>query len=358
MPPEAPVVAFHAPLKAPDHPTPSGDRTIARLMLAALARAGFAPVLASRLRTLDRTGDAAVQARLRAEADAEVRRLCAGPRPTLWFTYHCHYKAPDLIGPVVARAFGVPYVIAEPSFAAHRLEGAWAGFATATAEALKAADRLLWTPPRDRPGLAALCGEARLVHLPAFLDPGGEPARRPPGDGPLRLLVVAMMRDGDKAASYAALAAALARVRLPFTLDVVGDGPARAEVTAWLQPFAPRLNGAIDDAARLRAAMEAADLLVWPGVGEGVGMVYLEAQAAALPCLAEDRPAQASILYPGLPRTAPGDPAALAAAIDAAAADRAALAVLGRAARAHVLAHHSLDAAAATLRTTLEPLIR
>jgi glycosyltransferase involved in cell wall biosynthesis len=87
-------------------------------------------------------------------------------------------------------------------------------------------------------------------------------------------------------------------------------------------------------------------------------MVYLEAQAAGLPCLAEDRPAQASILCPGLPRTAPGDAAALAAAIDVAAADRAALAALGRAARAHVLAHHSLDAAAATLRKTLEPLIR
>jgi glycosyltransferase involved in cell wall biosynthesis len=358
MPPEAPVVAFHAPLKAPDHPTPSGDRTIARLMLAALERAGFAPVLASRLRTLDRTGDAAVQARLCAEAAAEVARLSAGPPPALWFTYHCHYKAPDLIGPAVARAFGVPYAIAEPSFAAHRLEGPWAGFAAATAGALRAADRLMWTTPRDRPGLAALCGEARLVHLPAFLDPGPAPAPKAPTAGPLRLLVVAMMREGDKAASYAALAAGLARVRAPFTLDVVGDGPARPAVARWLEPFAPRLHGAIDDPVRMRAVMEAAEVLVWPGVGEGVGMVYLEAQAAGLPCLAEDRPAQASLLHPDLPRVPPGDAAALAAAIEAAAADRAALAAQGRAARAHVLARHSLDAAAATLRAALDTLIR
>ena len=33
-------IAFYAPMKAPDHPTPSGDRHIARLTLQALARAG------------------------------------------------------------------------------------------------------------------------------------------------------------------------------------------------------------------------------------------------------------------------------------------------------------------------------
>jgi hypothetical protein len=33
-------IAFYAPLKAPDHPVPSGDRTIARLLLAALKQGG------------------------------------------------------------------------------------------------------------------------------------------------------------------------------------------------------------------------------------------------------------------------------------------------------------------------------
>ncbi len=49
-------VAFYAPLKAPDHPVPSGERTMARLLLRALDAAGFAPDLASTLRTRDSDG--------------------------------------------------------------------------------------------------------------------------------------------------------------------------------------------------------------------------------------------------------------------------------------------------------------
>ena len=43
-------VAFYAPLKPPDHPIPSGDRRMARVLLRALASAGQAVELASRLR--------------------------------------------------------------------------------------------------------------------------------------------------------------------------------------------------------------------------------------------------------------------------------------------------------------------
>jgi len=46
--------AFYAPLKAPDHPVPSGDRQMARLLIEALERAGLAPALACRLRSYDR----------------------------------------------------------------------------------------------------------------------------------------------------------------------------------------------------------------------------------------------------------------------------------------------------------------
>jgi hypothetical protein len=40
-----------APLKAPDHPTPSGDRTVGGWIVRALKRAGYEVELASRLRT-------------------------------------------------------------------------------------------------------------------------------------------------------------------------------------------------------------------------------------------------------------------------------------------------------------------
>lgn len=349
-------LAFYAPMKPPDHPRPSGDRLIARLTLAALDRAGLAPRTASRLRVLDLAGDPAAQARLEAEAAAEVARLLtalAADPPAGWFTYHSHYKAPDLLGPRVAGALGLPYCISEPSLSARRSDGPWGRFARASDAALAAADRLFWTTERDRPALEAAGLGDRLVHLPAFLDPG--PPVVPRGvSTPLRLLAVAMMRPGDKVESYRRLAAGLGRLDGDWRLEVIGDGPARAEVEALLAPVAGRVAflGAAGPAA-VRAAMEAADLLLWPGAGEGVGMAWLEAQAAGLPVVAEDGPAARDIVGGGVLAPA-GDPPALARAIRAAAADRA---TLSARARAHVEATHTLDAAARLLGREIGALL-
>ncbi|HSF95762.1 MAG TPA: glycosyltransferase family 1 protein, partial [Thermohalobaculum sp.] len=193
-------IAFYAPMKPPDHPNPSGDRHIARLTLKALALAGFDAECVSRLRSLDMAGDPAVQAQTIRAADTEGARLIAELRadpPALWFTYHCYYKAPDLLGPAVTRALGIPYAISEASVSPKRREGAWAGFAALSDTAISQADRLFWTTLRDRPGLEAAGHAAKMVHLPAFLDPGPAVAPRPAGQ-PLRLLTIAMMRPGDK----------------------------------------------------------------------------------------------------------------------------------------------------------------
>lgn len=343
-------------MKAPDHPTPSGDRQIARLTLAALERSGFAPWTVSRLRVLDIAGDPAVQARLEAEAEAEAARIAARLRPAppaLWFTYHCHYKAPDLVGPWVAQALEIPYVISEPSLSARRSTGPWAAFARASAAAIAAADRLFWTTARDRPELEAAGHGPKLIHLPAFLDEGPAPSPRS-ANVPPRLLTVAMMRPGDKIESYRRLAAGLAHLQSDWRLEVIGDGPARAEVEALLAPFRARvaLRGTVDDPVGLRAAYEVADLLVWPGVGEGVGMVYLEAQAAGLPVVAEDHAAQRDLVQG--PLVPPGEPACFAHAIEAALADRP---VRSAAARTCIEFRHGLHAAAVTLGGTLNGLI-
>ena len=151
--------AFYAPLKPPDHPRPSGDRTMARLLLRALAAAGVDPVLASRLRTHDPAGDPDLQARIRdasleeAEGLAARYRASPGTRPAFWFTYHCYYKAPDWIGPRVARELGIPYVVAEGSRAGKRADGPWAlGHAGAEA-ALDRADAILVMTLADREAL-------------------------------------------------------------------------------------------------------------------------------------------------------------------------------------------------------------
>ena len=354
-------VAFHAPMKSPEHPTPSGDRRIARLTLRALKLAGFDPFIASDLRSLDMQGDPDAQASLIRDADAESARLVSELRnepPSLWFTYHCYYKAPDLIGPSVAGQLGIPYVISEPSISVSRRTGRWSAFAIRSERAIAQADRLFWTTARDRPTLEAAGHAAKMTHLPAFLDPGPPPergARRE--DGPLRLLTIAMMRPGDKVESYRRLAAAVARLETPWHLTVVGDGPGEDAVRAMFQRFGPQVTfaGRIDDRAELASAMSAADLFVWPGVGEGVGMVYLEAQAAGLPVIAEDHPAARELVADPCP--APDDPGAFADAIRRL-ADAERRAGSSATARRHVVGKHSIDKAAECLQRVLGPLCR
>ena len=51
------TIAFYAPLKAPDHPVPSGDRAMARALIAALKAGGQQVTLTSDLRLFDGKGD-------------------------------------------------------------------------------------------------------------------------------------------------------------------------------------------------------------------------------------------------------------------------------------------------------------
>jgi glycosyltransferase involved in cell wall biosynthesis len=291
-------IAFHAPLKPPTHPTPSGDRKMARLLLRALGRAGHDVRLVSGLRTYARSPEPALLAELRAAADAEVRRIvgeatAGGFRPDLWFTYHLYYKAPDLIGPAVARRLGVPYVAAEASWSARRASGEWAIWQAAAEEGLRAARVIFCFAERDRSGLAAVPGlGARLIDLKPFLD--HPPLLRTPG-GPRTLepglLAVAMMRPDNKRESYLLLAGALRLVAdRRWRLTVIGDGAARAEIEAAFAALPKerlRFLGLADEMTVARE-MAGADMLVWPGVREAYGLVYLEAAAQGLPALAFD----------------------------------------------------------------------
>ena len=184
-------IAFYAPLKAPDHPAPSGDRTLARLLLAALERAGAARGwevdLASRFRSFDGAGDLERQARLRGVglrlAERLLRRYrntAPDRRPRLWFTYHLHHKAPDWLGPRVSEGLGVPYVVAEASHAAKQAGGPWGLGYESAARAIRRADTLLALHRGDVPGLEQVAADpTRIVLFPPFLGPpeGG------PGDG-------------------------------------------------------------------------------------------------------------------------------------------------------------------------------
>jgi len=301
-------IAFYAPLKSPTHGTPSGDRRIAGLLMDALARAGHRVELASAFRSYEPDGDGPRQAALREQGIALGRRLAAqwrdgGPeaRPDLWFTYHLYYKAPDWLGPEASAALGIPYVIAEASHAQKRAGGAWDTGHRGAMEAIRRADLLLCPTRDDVAGLRTVAASpGRIESLPPFLDPAPFRAAADRRDACRKdlarmhgldprvpwLAVAAMMRPGDKLASYGALARVLGQLRdLPWRLLVAGDGPARAEVEAAFAAAVPErvaFLGALslDEVA---ATYAAADLCVWPAVNEAYGMALLEAQAAGVP---------------------------------------------------------------------------
>jgi glycosyltransferase involved in cell wall biosynthesis len=166
----------------------------------------------------------------------------------------------------------------------------------------------------------------------------------------LRLIAVAMMRRGDKLASYRILGDALSRlIDLDWSLEVVGDGPARPEVGSALAPLGARViwAGALGP-AEIAAHLAAADLCVWPAVNEAFGMALLEAQASGLPVVAGGGGGVAEIVVPGVTGllAPPGDAAGFAAAARRLIVDRALRERCAAAARRQVLAEHDLPAAA------------
>ncbi len=369
-------VAFYAPLKSPGHPSPSGDRTMARLLMKALARAGFAPHLASELRSLDRAGDLQVQdAVRRRSADAaslligRYRSLPEAERPCAWFTYHVYYKAPDWIGPQVADALGIPYMVAEGSRAPKRAGGLWSLGHEGAEAALVRADAIFVMTAHDRVSLeTARPPHQKLIDLPPFLDAGEWPEftaarRHDDDDGEPRLITVAMMRQGDKLASYRILAEAAARLPLglPWSLHVVGDGGARGEVEGLFEPLGERVrfHGQVESRAGLKALYEEADLLVWPAVNEAYGMALLEAQMFGCPVVAGAYGGVASVVKHGETGllTPPGDAAAFAEAVLTLLEDPERRQGLGLAARRFVAEERGLDGAALRLRNALAPLM-
>lgn len=291
-------VAFYAPLKSPRAETPSGDRRMARLLIQALQHAGYEVDLAARLRTRDGRGEPGRQSRLRSVAeklaDRMIRKYRSGaiPRPDYWFTYHLYYKAPDWIGPVVADALRIPYIIAEASYAPKRAGGPWDNGHKQSEVCLQRADAVIGFNSLDRVCVEPVMSPGAVYKtLPPFIDLEQMHVRPKRHDETtVHLLAVGMMRDGDKFQSYGVLADALAKLggnSGAWHLTIVGDGPRRPDIIKLFEPFANGVSftGAVDLTA-LADLYGSADIFVWPAVNEAYGMAILEAQAAGLPVVA------------------------------------------------------------------------
>jgi glycosyltransferase involved in cell wall biosynthesis len=330
----------------------------------------------SRLRSYARSPSAVGLESLKRAAAAERDRLSAefaqvaGWRPDVWLTYHPYYKAPDLIGPEMARRLGVAYATVEASYAARRGHDEWAAWYEANLDALVHGQVHFVMTSRDKAGLAAFPAlAARLVDLPPFIAVDEQPAaagdrfaRAVEGVSPVRLVVVAMMRVDVKLRSYHLLANALGRlVDQAWTLDIVGDGDGRHEVedafaVALGEAAAQRLtwHGQCD-AAEVRRHLSEADVFVWPGYGEAYGLAYLEAQAAGLPVVAQRSGGIPAVVLPGRTGllTPEGDLDAFCAALRTMIGNRRVRRAMGQAARQFVYAERTTVQAAGILRDTL-----
>ncbi len=266
-------------------------------------------------------------------------------------------------------------MIAEASYAAKRAGGPWALGHESSAAAIRQAALLICPTRDDMAGLRELVPPERILHLPPFLDL--EPYRSASAAreenrarlarehkldaGVPWIAVVAMMRHGDKLASYRTLAATLARVAdLPWRLGVVGDGPARAEVRAALDGAVPGRTVFLGEVKTrdIAPVYAACDLTVWPAINEAYGMALLEAQAAGLPvvsCAIRGVPDVVADGETGI-LVKDNDFEALARELRGLLLDRERRASLGRGAAAFVLRERSLEMAAGRLSRALAGL--
>ncbi len=179
---------------------------------------------------------------------------------------------------------------------------------------------------------------------------------------PLRLLAVGRLVPKK---GFDVLIAAAARLSFPFRLEIVGDGPERGRLAALIAEagLADRvlLRGATTHAA-LPATYAGAHVVVVPSVvdrmgdRDGLPNVLLEALASGRPVVATDAGAISSAITCGQTGilAPPGDPAALAAALETLARRPALRERLAHGGRKHVEATFALERCTRRLQQLLE----
>lgn len=292
---------------------------MARLLMKALQMKGHYTTVASQLRSWEGNGNVTVQERIRRRgvglAQRFVQRHAHSP-PDLWFTYHLYHKAPDWIGPTVAHALGIPYIVAEASVAPKQSLGPWAIGHQAVELALAKTNCVIALNPADVECLRPVLKDSRrLAMMLPFINtaqPRRAAAQRDQHRSELAhqlgidpeipwIVAVAMMRDGDKLDSYRILGRLLRRLGdIEWSLLVVGDGPARAQVEKMIGLSDRVRYLGIQTPLRVFEINAAADLFCWPAVNEAYGMALLEAQASGLPVVAGSSPGVAQIITDGI----------------------------------------------------------
>lgn len=296
-------IAFYAPLKPMSHPNPSGDRAIARDLFRYFEAMKNDVNVTDEFRTrwfwreLGGWGDWIKALQRSIEF---VKRK----RPDIFFTYHMYYKAPDPIQPLLSLLFGKPYVIYEASLApkARKKWKTLPGYLW-TRFALWQASRI-YTNMREDFELLSQYYPNKVCHIPPSIDLNrfvrnelkAKAAVQKYGlnaETEVRVICAAMMRDERKTEGVSILVRSMNAIleKHPgkkIELIVAGDGKNRSRVESLVSEAnreKVRFLGAVPR-EEMVALYSASHLFAFPGIDEGFGLVYLEAQACGLPVLA------------------------------------------------------------------------
>jgi len=293
-------IAFCTPFKPINHPSISGDVTIARDLFDTLAEYGhelvqmeYFPAKKIYWKPTEwPEARWAINTMTEQASDADC-----------WLTYGSYYKVPDIFGPTVTKRLGLPYCIFQASYAQNRSKrlSTWPGYML-NKRAMLRADHIFCNRMNDVHGCGKLLPEDRYTYvkpgLPSGLFKRDETARQrlrtawQAGDTPV-VMTAAMMRHGVKAKGLEWVirtCVELVSKGRDLKLVIAGDGPRREEIEAMATA---QLGGRVRflgmvDRTDLSGVFSAGDLFAFPGLEESVGMVYLEAQRCGLPVVATD----------------------------------------------------------------------
>jgi glycosyltransferase involved in cell wall biosynthesis len=200
---------------------------------------------------------------------------------------------PGLVGGGGRTLAGIPMVLTLPGGDIMRLpEIRYGGYLTMqsraiTALSLRAASFVTVPSETMRAHARSVGVDALRVPLGVALDrwPAALPRRRDPAK-PIRLLQIASLNRVKDQPTLLAAAVRLRDMRLPFTLDIVGEDTLGGEIHAAISRLEledqVRLQG-FQPQTELRDWVERADLMVFSSLSEGAPIAMLEGAVAGVP---------------------------------------------------------------------------
>ena len=293
-------ICFYAPFKPLGHAHPSGDLVTATGIFDFLVNQGHQVTEVSSLRCRWIYWKPWLWLKLIRERRRVVKKF-SKISADVWLTYHSYYKAPDLLGPAVSRKLNIPYVIFQGIYSTKRRRQwqAKAGFYL-NRSALRAASHVLVNKKVDLLNLKRLLPEDQVSYVAPGISPpdftydaaARQTLRRQwdVDDAPV-IFSAAMFRPDVKTEGLKWVIRAcgqLYRQGQDFRLVIAGDGQEREKLQRMASEhvvdrvmFLGKIP--LKDMYRYYSA---ADIFVFPGIKESLGLVYLEAQSCGLPVVA------------------------------------------------------------------------